>query len=376
MYKAKITGTGMAVPDCVVDNHLLARCFTTSDEWITQRTGIKERRVLPSTYRFLLRLAEAPDKAAYVREVYDQGVDGQIDATHAADLGREAAEMALKNAGLQIDDIDFIIVTTTIPEYAYPHTGAVMSAKFGLTSTPVLNLQQGCSGFVYALAVADAFIRIGTYQTVLVVGAEALSTMLEYSDRGRDMAVLFADGAGAVVLQSVDASSRSGFISHHLHQDGTILDKLFGEIYGSSTYPIVSKKKIDDGRARPSMNGRAVFTHAVRRFKEVLREALRQRADAGGHRLLPVPPGEPADHRRDRRVRQDPGAQDVQQRAQVREHFGGLGPHLHSRGVHGWADPGGRPGPHGRLWRRVRLGGLALPLVVSPAVPVRQPPGT
>jgi 3-oxoacyl-[acyl-carrier-protein] synthase-3 len=182
--------------------------------------------------------------------------------------------MALKNAGLGIDDIDFIVVTTTIPEYAYPHTGAVMSAKFGLSSTPVLNLQQGCSGFVYALAVADAFIRIGTYQRVLVVGAEALSTMLEFSDRGRDMAVLFADGAGAAVLQSVDASSRSGFISHHLHQDGLVLDKLFGEIYGSSTYPIVSKKKIDEGRARPTMNGRAIFSQAVRRFKEVMREAL------------------------------------------------------------------------------------------------------
>jgi 3-oxoacyl-[acyl-carrier-protein] synthase-3 len=275
MRKAKIIGTGMAVPDCVVDNHLLARCFTTSDEWITQRTGIKERRVTPSTYRFLLRLAEAPDKDAYIREVYERGVDGKIDAeVTPATLGREAAEMAVKNAGLQIDDIDFIVVTTTVPEYAYPHTGAVMSEKFGLTSTPVLNLQQGCSGFVYALAVADAFIRIGTYRRVLVVGAEALSTMLEYSDRGRDMAVLFADGAGAAVLQAVDASSRSGFISHHLHQDGTVLPKLFGEIYGASTYPIVSKKKIDDGRARPSMNGRAIFTQAVRRFKEVMRESL------------------------------------------------------------------------------------------------------
>jgi 3-oxoacyl-[acyl-carrier-protein] synthase III len=275
MRKAKIIGTGMAVPDCVVDNHLLARCFTTSDEWITQRTGIKERRVLPSTYRFLLKLAEAPDKNACIREVYERGVDGDIDSEMTpADLGREASEMALKNAGLGIDDIDFIVVTTTIPEYAYPHTGAVMSAKFGLSSTPVLNLQQGCSGFVYALAVADAFIRIGTYQRVLVVGAEALSTMLEFSDRGRDTAVLFADGAGAAVLQSVDASSRSGFISHHLHQDGLVLDKLFGEIYGSSTYPIVSKKKIDEGRARPTMNGRAIFSQAVRRFKEVMREAL------------------------------------------------------------------------------------------------------
>jgi 3-oxoacyl-[acyl-carrier-protein] synthase III len=273
--KAKIVGTGMALPECVVDNHLLARCFTTSDEWITQRTGIKQRRVSPSTYRFLLRLAEAPDKDALIREVYATGLDGQIDsALTPADLGYDASQMALKNAGLQIEDIDFIIDTTTIPEYAYPHTGCVISNKFGLTRTPVLNFQQGCSGFVYGLATADAFIRMGMYDRVLVVGAEMLSPMLEYSDRGRDMAVLFADGAGAVVLQAVDAGSRSGLISHHLHTDGTILDKLCGEVYGNSTYPLVSKKKIDDGRARPRMNGRGVFVHAVRRFKDVMHEAL------------------------------------------------------------------------------------------------------
>jgi len=275
MKKAKIIGTGMAVPECVVDNNLLARCFTTSDDWITQRTGIKERRVSPSTYRFLCRLAEAPDKDACIRDVYERGMDGNLDSELTpADLGYEASRMALKNAGLQIDDIDFIIDTTTIPEYAYPHTGCVISSKFGLTSTPVLNLQQGCAGFVYALATADAFMRIGTYERVLVVGAEMLSPMMEFSDRGRDMAVLFADGAGAVVLQAVDEQSRSGLISHHLHTDGTVLDKLYGEISGNSTFPLVSKKKIDDGRARPRMNGRAIFVQAVRRFKEVMRECL------------------------------------------------------------------------------------------------------
>jgi 3-oxoacyl-[acyl-carrier-protein] synthase III len=275
MKKAKIIGTGMAVPECVVDNNLLARCFTTSDDWITQRTGIKERRVSPSTYRFLRRLAEAPDKDACIRDVYERGMDGNLDSELTpADLGYEASRMALKNAGLQIDDIDFIIDTTTIPEYAYPHTGCVISSKFGLTSTPVLNLQQGCAGFVYALATADAFMRIGTYERVLVVGAEMLSPMMEFSDRGRDMAVLFADGAGAVVLQAVDEQSRSGLISHHLHTDGTVLDKLYGEISGNSTFPLVSKKKIDDGRARPRMNGRAIFVQAVRRFKEVMRECL------------------------------------------------------------------------------------------------------
>jgi 3-oxoacyl-[acyl-carrier-protein] synthase-3 len=275
MKKAKIVGTGMAVPECVVDNHLLARCFTTSDQWIRQRTGIQERRVSPSTFRFLTRLAEAPDKDAYLREVALRGVDGVIDAELTpADLGYEAAQMALKNAGLQIDDIDFIVDTTTIPEYAYPHTGCVIGRKFGLTTTPVLNLQQGCAGFIYALATADAFMRMGMYRRVLVVGAEMLSTMMEFSDRGRDMAVLFADGAGALVLQAVDGDSRSGLISHHLHTDATLVDKLYGEIYGNSTYPLVSKKKIDDGRARPRMNGRAVFVQAVRRFKEVMHEAL------------------------------------------------------------------------------------------------------
>jgi 3-oxoacyl-[acyl-carrier-protein] synthase-3 len=276
MKRAKIVGTGMAVPDCVVDNHLLARCFQTSDEWIVQRTGIRERRVSPSTYRFLQRLAEAPDKDAYRREVAENGVDGSIDgALLPSDLGYEASEMALKNAGLRIEDIDFIIVSTTVPEYAYPHTGAVMAQKFGLTTTPVLNLQQGCSGFVYGMAAADAFIRMGMYERVLVVGAEMLSTMLEYSDRGRDMAVLFADGAGAVVLQAVDGSSRSGLISHHLHNDGTLVPKLYGEIYGSSTYPIVSSRKVAEGRTRPTMNGRSVYTQAVRRFKDVMHECLR-----------------------------------------------------------------------------------------------------
>jgi 3-oxoacyl-[acyl-carrier-protein] synthase-3 len=275
MKKAKIVGTGMAVPECVVDNHLLARCFTTSDEWIRQRTGIRERRVSPSTFRFLTRLAEAQDKDAYLREVALRGVDGVIDAELTpADLGYEAAQMALKNAGLQIDDIDFVVDTTTIPEYAYPHTGCVMGRKFGLTTTPILNLQQGCAGFIYALATADAFMRMGMYRRVLVVGAEMLSTMMEFSDRGRDMAVLFADGAGAVILQAVDEDSRSGLISHHLHTDATLVDKLYGEIYGNSTYPLVSRKKIDDGRARPRMNGRAVFVQAVRRFKEVMHEAL------------------------------------------------------------------------------------------------------
>ncbi|MEK7362421.1 MAG: 3-oxoacyl-ACP synthase [candidate division NC10 bacterium] len=274
MKKARIVGTGMAVPECVVDNHLLSRCMNTSDEWIVQRTGIRERRVSPDTYRMLLRLAEAPDKVAFMDEVFAQGLDGKIDSTlTVSDLAFEASTMALKNAGVEPRQLDCIIDSSTVPDFAYPHTGCVLQGKFGLTSTPAICLQQGCAGFIYGLAVADQFIRGGIYERVLVVGAELLSSIFDYTDRGRDMAVLFADGAGAVVLQAVD-SGESGLISHHLHTDGTILDGLSGEVWGTSTYPAISKKKIEEGRGRPRMNGRAVFVQAVRRFREVVGKCL------------------------------------------------------------------------------------------------------
>src|SRR5713101_375799 len=167
MKVARIIGTGMAVPDCVVDNHLLSRCMSTSDEWIVQRTGIRERRVSPDTYRMLQRLAEAPDKTAFMKSVFADGLDGKI--------------------------------SSTLPDYAYPHTGCVIQGRLGLTATPAISLQQGCAGFVYALAIADQMMRGGMYQQVLVIGAELLSSAFDYTDLGRDMAVLFADGAGACV---------------------------------------------------------------------------------------------------------------------------------------------------------------------------------
>jgi 3-oxoacyl-[acyl-carrier-protein] synthase-3 len=222
----------------------------------------------------LLRLAEASDKVAFMDEVFSQGLDGKIDSTlTVADLAFDASTMALKNAGVEPRQLDCIIDSSTIPDFAYPHTGCVLQGKFGLTSTPAINLQQGCAGFVYGLAIADQFIRNGIYERVLVVGAELLSSAFDYTDRGRDMAVLFADGAGAVVLQAVEGEDR-GLISHHLHTDGTILDALSGELWGTSTYPPISKRKIEEGRGRPQMNGRAVFVHAVRRFREVVGECL------------------------------------------------------------------------------------------------------
>jgi 3-oxoacyl-[acyl-carrier-protein] synthase-3 len=269
----RIVATGMAVPDCVVDNHLLARCMATSDEWIVQRTGIRERRVSPDTYRMLERLAAVPDKAAFMRSVLADGLDGKIDASMTvSDLGVASAEMALARAALRASDLDCLIVSATIPDYAYPHTGCVVQGRLGLTRTPVVCLQQGCAGFLYGLAIADQMMRGGMYRRVLVVGAELLSPIFDYTDRGRDMAVLFADGAGAAVLQAEPGDR--GVLSSHLHTDGTTREGLTGELWGTSTFPPVSKRKIDEDRARPRMHGRQVFVQAVRHFKEVVQECL------------------------------------------------------------------------------------------------------
>ena len=277
----RVVGTVMAVPSCVVDNHLLSRCMSTSDEWIVQRTGIRERRVSPDTYRMLQVLAAAPDKAAFMRSVFDRGLEGPLDSTlTVSDLAVEAAEAALKAAGISARDVDCIVTSSTVSDYAYPHAGCVVQGRLGLTSTPAISLQQGCAGFVYGLAIADQMMRGGMYRQVLVIGAELLSTMFDYTDRGRDMAVLFADGAGAVVLRAEPGDR--GVISSHLHTDGTVLEGLSGELWGTSTYPPVSKRKIDDDRTRPRMNGRQVFVNAVRRFREVVRECLRANGLAVG----------------------------------------------------------------------------------------------
>ena len=273
----RVVGTGMAVPPCVVDNHLLARCMSTSDEWIVQRTGIRERRVSPDTHRMLQRLAEAPDKTAFMNSVFADGLDGNIDSSMTVtDLAQEASEMALKHAFITARDLDCVVVSATIPDYAYPHTGCVLQGRLGLTSTPAINLQQGCAGFVYGLAIADQMMRGGMFRQVLVVGAELISPIFDYTDAGRDMAVLFADGAGAVVLRAEPGDR--GVLGSRLHTDGTMFDGLSGELWGTSTYPPVSKRKIDADRARPRMNGRQVFVQAVKHFREVVRECL----DANG----------------------------------------------------------------------------------------------
>jgi 3-oxoacyl-[acyl-carrier-protein] synthase-3 len=275
MQRAKILATGMYVPDFVVTNDLLAQVMDTSDEWITQRTGIKERHVIPDTYRMLQQLAKAPDKDAYLTELYNRGMDGNIDAEMTtSDLALAAAENALKHANMTAEDLDLIIQTSVVPDYVYPGVGCVLAEKLRLTSTPTFSLNQGCAGFIYALSIADQYIKTGTYKTVLVVGAELLSSLFHYNNRGRDMSVLFSDGAGAAIVVPADADEPSGIISHHLHTDGSLRSKLYGEVFGTTTYPPAVKKKFDDDRTRPRMEGRAVFVQAVRRFREVILECL------------------------------------------------------------------------------------------------------
>lgn len=275
MQKAKILATGMYVPDFVVTNDMLAQVMDTSDEWITQRTGIKERRVIPNTYRMLKELARVPDKDAYLSQLYERGIDGNIDADMTtSDLALAATEVALKQANMTADDLDLIIQTSWVPDYGYPGVACALAEKLGLTSTPTFSLHQGCAGFIYALSMADQYIKTGAYKTILVLGAELMSSFFEFSNRGRDMSVLFADGAGAAIMVPAKENEPSGFLSHHLHTDGTLLSKLYGEMFGTTTFPPIMKKKIDDGRVRPRMEGRTVFMQAVRRFRQVIQECL------------------------------------------------------------------------------------------------------
>ncbi len=273
--RARVLGTGMAVPEPRLSNDLLARCMNTTPGWILQRTGIRERRVSPDTLAMIERLAEADDKPAFMRSVWEDGLDGRISSTlTVTDLAVSASQKALEAAGIDATQLDCIIESSTIPEFAFPHPGCLLQGRLGLTSAPAICLQQGCAGFLYGLSIADAMMRSGAYRRVLVVGAELVSPMFDYSDRGRDTCVLFADGAGAVVL-GPEPGSR-GILSSHLHTDGSKVSVLYGELFGSSTFPPMSKRKIDEDRARPRMEGRVVFAHAVRRFKEVIEECLRE----------------------------------------------------------------------------------------------------
>ncbi len=245
MPRTAILGLGQYLPERVVTNDDLAKMFDTSDEWIRQRTGISERR--------------------YVE-----------DGTGPADLAVPATKQALENAGLELEDIEFIIFATLNPDYFFPGSGCILQDKLGVPGIGALDVRAPCSGFIYGLSAADAFIKTGMYKRILLVGAEVHSSGLEFADRGRDLTVLFGDGAGAVILGATEKDE--GILSTHLHADGRYAKDLWMEIPAACYSPRLTKEHMDEGRHYPKMNGRKVFKMAVEKLPKVINEAL----DANG----------------------------------------------------------------------------------------------
>lgn len=242
MPRTAIMGTGHWVPERVVTNDDLAQFMETSDEWIQERTGIKERR--------------------WVEE-----------GTTGADMAARASRMALEDAGIAAEEVDAVVLATLSPDHFFPGTGVFLARELGLGTAPAIDLRAQCSGFVYGLQVADALIRTGQYRTILLVGVEIQSTGLDVSTEGRDMAVLFGDGAGAAVLQATEEKGR-GVLSTHIHAEGEHAEILWGDSPASWRHPRISQEDFDLRRVYPSMTGREVFKHAVTRMPEVVREAL------------------------------------------------------------------------------------------------------
>ena len=242
MLRTQFLGTGFAVPDRVVTNDELSRLMDTTDEWIRTRTGIQERR--------------------WVQEG-ESGVE----------LGRKAAERALEMAGVAPADLDAIVYATSSPDHFAPGNGVYLQKLLGIDTIPALDVRAQCSGFIYALSVADAWIRAGQYRHILVVGSEIQSTGLELSTEGRHVAVIFADGAGAVVLGPGDDNG-SGILAFDLHSEGAHAEKLWVDAPGSMYHPRVSHQQLEAGRQYLEMDGREVFRHAVVRMPESVRTVL------------------------------------------------------------------------------------------------------
>jgi 3-oxoacyl-[acyl-carrier-protein] synthase III len=242
MPHTRFAALGSSVPDRVVTNQELTKLMETSDEWIQQRTGIRERRWV------------------------NPGQTG-------TDLALEATRKALARVGWQPKDIDAIVYATLSPDYYFPGDGCILQAKLGLPGVPALDVRNQCSGFIYGLSVADAWIRTGQYKRVLLVGAEVHSNGLDVSNRGRDVTVIFGDGAGAALLEATD-DPNSGVLSTHLHADGRFGKDLWTQTPGSARYPRLDHQALEEGLHFPKMDGQKVFKHAIVAMPQVVREAL------------------------------------------------------------------------------------------------------
>lgn len=243
MPYSKVTGLGYYLPETIVTNADLAAQMDTSDEWIVERTGIRERRF------------------------FKEGVDT------VSNMGAKAARIAMDRAGRKPEEIDMVVFATLSPDYYFPGCGVLAQRELGLRQIPCFDIRQQCGGFVYALSLADQYIRTGFAKKVLVIGSEIQSNVMEVSDRGRNMAVIFGDGAGALLLEAHEEAGK-GVLSTHLHSDGTYAEELMVEHIGSKRKQRITHEMLDDGSMLPHMNGKMVFQHAVRYFPEVIREAL------------------------------------------------------------------------------------------------------
>ena len=248
MYNSKITGLGYYVPDNVVTNNDLSKVMDTNDEWIQERTGIKERR----------------------------HVDSEADTTTS--MGVKAAKIAIDRAGISKDDIDFIVFATLSPDYYFPGPGVLVQRDLGIATVGALDVRNQCSGFVYGLSVADQYVKSGMYKNVLVVGSEVHSRGLDMTTRGRAVSVIFGDGAGAAVV-SREEDPTKGILSTHLHSEGQHAEELAVIAPGMGkrwVTDILEDNSPDDESYYPYMNGQFVFKNAVVRFSEVIMEGLKK----------------------------------------------------------------------------------------------------
>ncbi|MEW6455551.1 MAG: beta-ketoacyl-ACP synthase III [Acidobacteriota bacterium] len=245
MNKAIIQGTGHYVPKNVITNFDLEKLMDTSDEWIRERSGIVERRFV------------------------DPGES-------TSDLAYKASLIAIEDADISKEEIDFIIFATLSPDHLFPGAGVFLQEKLGLTGIGVLDVRNQCTGFIYALSVADQYVKTGMYKKILVIGAEVQSVHLNMSTEGRDMAVLFGDGAGAVIVSKNERDDGKGIIATHLHADGRFADILWMEKPRITDKPYFSLELIQDKRRFPTMQGKMVFKLASEKMPECMKEILEE----------------------------------------------------------------------------------------------------
>ncbi len=266
MPNSKIAGIGFYVPERKVSNFDLMEYMDTNDEWIQERTGIKERR-------YAVKHEET-----------------------TATMAIEASKIAIERAGITAKDVDFIIFATLSPDYFFPGCGVLLQREMGMQGIGALDIRNQCSGFIYGLSIADQFIKSGMYKNILLVGAEYQSAGLDYTTRGRNVTVIFGDGAGAAIIQPTEEEGK-GVLTTHLHADGTYAEQLAyinpgchgGKWLGKKGFGYGPEEKfggmfltqhmMDNAMTYPNMNGPAVFKFAVTKFPEVIKEAL----NATGH---------------------------------------------------------------------------------------------